>query len=353
MRVGYLTGGVIALGACLSLTPARPVCAGTAANAVIAPQGSGGCAGDCNGNGQVTVDEVLLLVNIALGNGQLAPCAASDLDQSNQITVDEILAAVQDALSGCPSTGVPTPTPTVSPTATATITPGGPLQVAEAVARDSHEVAIHLNQTVTTEGIVTVAAGALANKKLKIFVQDGGAGIMVYHPDAGSVDRAFQPGDRIRAGGKIIQADPGGENLLTGTVMIDVSVSGGSWTLLSAGNPVPAPQPVTLHGLAVNGIAFLGTLVRVDHVQKVAGNWPSLGGQTTSVTVSDDAGATQLNLRLQKNTFTSNPAFVNRLNSIGGGPFTLVGIAVQNAIDGNLMGNFEVWIRGGDDITTP
>ncbi|MFI5395346.1 MAG: hypothetical protein ACHQ9S_07420 [Candidatus Binatia bacterium] len=61
------------------------------------------CVGDCNSDGLVTVDEVLTMVNIALGNTPVTACAAGDANHDNQITVDEILLAVDHALNGCSS----------------------------------------------------------------------------------------------------------------------------------------------------------------------------------------------------------------------------------------------------------
>jgi hypothetical protein len=49
------------------------------------------CVGDCNGKGQVTVDDILALVNIALGNADVSTCTAGDANHDGQITVDEIL----------------------------------------------------------------------------------------------------------------------------------------------------------------------------------------------------------------------------------------------------------------------
>jgi hypothetical protein len=60
------------------------------------------CTGDCNDDLQVTVDEVLTAVNIALGNVQLLNCEAADVNHDGQVTVDEILTAVNNALNGCP-----------------------------------------------------------------------------------------------------------------------------------------------------------------------------------------------------------------------------------------------------------
>jgi len=59
------------------------------------------CLGDCNGDGQVTVDEILMMVNIALGNSSVLDCVPGDQSGNGTITVDEILLAVNKAMSGC------------------------------------------------------------------------------------------------------------------------------------------------------------------------------------------------------------------------------------------------------------
>jgi hypothetical protein len=59
------------------------------------------CAGDCDGGGSVTVDELVILVNIALGLQPVANCPPGNIDGNQAITVDEILMAVGNALSGC------------------------------------------------------------------------------------------------------------------------------------------------------------------------------------------------------------------------------------------------------------
>jgi len=61
------------------------------------------CVGDCNSDHLVTVDELLTMVKIALGNTAVSTCAAGDANHDNQITLDEILAAVSHALHGCPA----------------------------------------------------------------------------------------------------------------------------------------------------------------------------------------------------------------------------------------------------------
>lgn len=61
----------------------------------------GPCTGDCDGNGVVTVDELLIGVNIALGSATLGACPAFDLDGNGAVSVDDIIAAVDRALNGC------------------------------------------------------------------------------------------------------------------------------------------------------------------------------------------------------------------------------------------------------------
>jgi hypothetical protein len=60
------------------------------------------CVGDCNSSNDVTVDELLTMVNIALGNADVSTCLPGDANHDNQITIDEILTAVNNALNGCP-----------------------------------------------------------------------------------------------------------------------------------------------------------------------------------------------------------------------------------------------------------
>src|SRR5690349_13744453 len=86
-------------------------CAGTAALALLlamaAPAARAQCVGDCNGDNEVTVDEIITMVNLALLGG-VEGCVAGDSNTDGQITVDEILTAVNNALTG---EGCDTPPP--------------------------------------------------------------------------------------------------------------------------------------------------------------------------------------------------------------------------------------------------
>lgn len=83
------------------VTAVEPIAGGDGVCTIVAPLP---CAGDCNSNGQVTVDELLTMVNIALGNANVKTCLPGDANHDNEITIDEILTAVNNALTGCPTT---------------------------------------------------------------------------------------------------------------------------------------------------------------------------------------------------------------------------------------------------------
>ncbi len=66
------------------------------------PTPGGVCVGDCNGRGEVTVDEIIKGVNIAIGNAPLDTCPQFDADASGEVTITELIIAVNNALNGCP-----------------------------------------------------------------------------------------------------------------------------------------------------------------------------------------------------------------------------------------------------------
>lgn len=78
------------------------------------------CIGDCNASGNVTVDEILTGVSMALGVVDVGSCPEFDGDVSGTITVDELVTTVTNGLDGCnlPPSPQPTPTPTSPPART-------------------------------------------------------------------------------------------------------------------------------------------------------------------------------------------------------------------------------------------
>ena len=96
---------------------------------------SGPCTGDCDGNGQIAISELVRGVNISLGRVSIGTCPSFDSDRSGSVSITELVRAVSDARFGCgvrPPTPsptvrrqVPTPTPTGTPLALGTATPSG------------------------------------------------------------------------------------------------------------------------------------------------------------------------------------------------------------------------------------
>ena len=99
VRVGVLvTVGI------LSLSVARPAAAQS-------------CVGDCDGDGAVAINELVLAVAIAVGAAPLEQCPSLG---PAPIGIDRLIAAVNGALCACGP--CPTPPPTRTPTATPAIT---------------------------------------------------------------------------------------------------------------------------------------------------------------------------------------------------------------------------------------
>jgi hypothetical protein len=80
-----------------TITSARTPTAMTTPTAVLRR-----CVGDCNAGGSVTVDELILGVNIALGSRPAAECLAFDRDDDGRVSINELIAAVNAAQAGCP-----------------------------------------------------------------------------------------------------------------------------------------------------------------------------------------------------------------------------------------------------------
>ncbi|HYD47652.1 MAG TPA: hypothetical protein VEB21_04860, partial [Terriglobales bacterium] len=75
----------------------RDVCQGARCVSLVRPR-----VGDCDGNGDVTVDELLAGVNLALGRGKYSDCREVDGNSDRSVTVDEVIVAVTAALQGVP-----------------------------------------------------------------------------------------------------------------------------------------------------------------------------------------------------------------------------------------------------------
>jgi len=61
------------------------------------------CAGDCDGDGAVSMGEVMTGVHLALEEEDLDACAVCDANQDEQVTIEELGAVVNAATNECPT----------------------------------------------------------------------------------------------------------------------------------------------------------------------------------------------------------------------------------------------------------
>jgi len=59
------------------------------------------CAGDCNGDAVVSIDDLLQAVTVAFGDAPPSSCASVDVNGDGTVSINELLGAVRRALDGC------------------------------------------------------------------------------------------------------------------------------------------------------------------------------------------------------------------------------------------------------------
>ena len=89
----------------------------------VSPAAAQHCVGDCGGDGLVTINELIVGVNIALGSRDVSSCGPFDADDDGEVKINELIQGVGNAMNQC---GTAKPTRTRAATATPTATPEGP-----------------------------------------------------------------------------------------------------------------------------------------------------------------------------------------------------------------------------------
>jgi hypothetical protein len=70
------------------------------------------CVGDCNEDGVVSIDELILCADIALRSRSVELCPPGDANEDQRIGIDELVQAVDNTLNACP---MPSMIPTSGP----------------------------------------------------------------------------------------------------------------------------------------------------------------------------------------------------------------------------------------------
>jgi hypothetical protein len=82
-------------------TPPTETPTGVSSGTATATVPPSGCVGDCNGNGMVEINELIIGVNIALGIAPLSTCPSFDANKDGMVEINELIQAVSNALNGC------------------------------------------------------------------------------------------------------------------------------------------------------------------------------------------------------------------------------------------------------------
>ncbi len=203
---------------------------------VLVKPATAACVGDCNRDGEVTINELITGVNIALGNNDVSVCPEFDANDDGEVTINELIMAVNNALGSCPAesptdtpteeltltptdtptdmpTGTPTDTPTVTPTPTETPT----LTVTPTVTA-TIPGQIRCNLAETSEIALVLAIGTLR-------FPAGGSGEFIFGDEVGGAREctcdptAFDPVDIPAIG--FVCIDPSGEACDPGMIDCD------------------------------------------------------------------------------------------------------------------------------------
>jgi hypothetical protein len=96
---GFVDADVASLGLSETAqsTPTAQVCSG----APPPTPSPAPCVGDCGSDDVVTIDDLIRIVNIALGVYTVGSCPAADANNDGTVTIDELVRAVNAAFNGC------------------------------------------------------------------------------------------------------------------------------------------------------------------------------------------------------------------------------------------------------------
>lgn len=220
--------------------------------------------------------------------------------------------------------------------------------ISQLFGRDSKGASTAQGNAATIEGIVLVDSSILANKKLRIHIQDstGGIGVGAEEDIAGDLP-SVAPGDKIRVTG-IITQEPVVDNSI-GTIYLKIN-STSDLTIVSSGNTLPDPYEISgttsVATYQSEGPELGGKLVKLKSVQLVdSSEWPKANAKSSDVQVKDAAGNIMV-MRIQKNSDikgTTAPA----------GSFDVVGLVRQDDTnaDGDYNDGYVIWPRMLSDIT--
>jgi parallel beta-helix repeat protein len=265
----------------------------------------GACVGDCNQDGEVTIDELVAGVNIALGNQPADDCPPLDANDDGAVTIDELIVAVGNALSGCIT--APTPAPTPTPTE-----PPPPITL---FVRSSGNDSNSGSDAATALQTISRAV-RLAHSGYRILVGPGTYSESVVTPTAGGAPQAV-----------LFVAHPSG--ILTGdapgAVIVDATGSAEG-----AGFKLSHSSDSLIDGFTITGAVDGAIIIRIGSNNVTVRNCMVSNNPGSGIRVQDSAGVLLFN---------------NLVSGSGGQAIALVG-QTSGSPDARVFGN--TIVRNGD-----
>ena len=175
------------------------------------------------------------------------------------------------------------------------------------------------------QGIVTVASGVFSTANYDFYMQDNTGGINVFKFNIGATQ--YFEGDELEVLGTI------------DTYNGKVEISNFDATVLSTGNPLPAPIDVNIEDM---GEAYEGRLITIDNVSLTAGSdpWPTTQA-STNLTITDGTG--EMVMRIVDSTHIGG-------NPEPNWPITVVGIGNQFDTSAPYFEGFQIQPRSYGDL---
>jgi hypothetical protein len=205
------------------------------------------------------------------------------------------------------------------------------LTLCEAVALDGEGMAIHVGELVhiTSSVIVLNDHGTFTATSLDCGATDGDCCVNLfdfnYTTPVNSGDELDVIGTVTFYNGKV---EIGGPGLVI--------------TVLSTGNPLPAPENISTEELAINGNQYESCLIMIDHLMITGGDpWPP-EGLNANVEVTDESGVPVI-LRVDKETNIDGSPEPEQ-------PFTCIGLGGQFDNLAPYTEGFQITPRSLDDI---
>lgn len=220
---------------CTGVHPIHRAAVALAASALLVltlrpAEATGVCVGDCSQDGDVTVNELIAMVNVALGSIEVSACTSGDTNGDGAISINEIVTGVNNALNGC--SAPPTPTPT-----------GGPHSYVGDYygTADSYGVRFHVAADGTADGFLDFLGAASVVAKA-----GGAADVLVSYAASGQANLATGAyqlagnffGNDFDFMGRL-PASPDG----TGTLSVTVFGMTSQGMLSGGAGPTPTPTP--------------------------------------------------------------------------------------------------------------